>query len=167
MDADIPLGLCQCGCGEKTTVAPVNDKSKGWARGVPVKYVKGHHLRHFGAGPHSQNWKGGLQKSSQGYVMQWTPDGRQYQHILVAEKALGRKLAFLSTGHPDNEVVHHINGIRDDNRPENLLICTHAYHRALHARLELSDEWPEFPKITRNTKEKARERLQGQGLQLG
>ena len=87
--------------------------------------------------------------SNHGYVViQTGPRQRQYEHILVAEQALGRKLRNLGTGNAKTEVVHHVRGDKTDNK--NLVICTHSYHTELHHRLEQSPAWPEFKKIVRN-----------------
>ena len=32
-------GLCQCGCGGRTNPARCNDKSKGWIKGIPIKFL--------------------------------------------------------------------------------------------------------------------------------
>lgn len=50
---------------------------------------------------------------------------RVYEHRLVMEQHLGRKLT-------SAEHVHHINGDRSDNRIENLQIVTASEHIALH-----------------------------------
>lgn len=50
-------------------------------------------------------------------------------HVLVAEKALGKPM-------PKGAIVHHMNEIKHDNRPSNLVICPdRAYHHLLHQRM--------------------------------
>jgi hypothetical protein len=64
-----------------------------------------------------------------GYVRISVGSGKyQYEHILVAEQALGRALK-------RGECVHHINAVKHDNRNCNLLICTTSYHRMLERRM--------------------------------
>jgi hypothetical protein len=38
----VDYGLCECGCGEETTVSRKTDRSKGWVRGKPLRFRRGH-----------------------------------------------------------------------------------------------------------------------------
>lgn len=148
---NIPLGLCRCGCGESTRISDKTDRSRGSVKGQPVAFKRGHHLRlpEF-KGRGSPRYQGGKSIDSRGYVTVGLPDGtRDYEHILVAEGVLGRKLKSFGRGHPNSEVVHHVHGDKSRNTNDNLLICTHEYHTALHHRLEQSPDWPEFPPVVR------------------
>lgn len=144
--------MCQCGCGEPTRIAPVTDRAKGWVKGQPLKFIKGHNAGQASA-IKSARAVGNKTFSSEGYVVvRMGSRKRKYEHILVAEQALGRPLRSFGHGNPKSEVVHHLNGNKADNRTENLLICSHQYHVALHHRLEASAAWPEFQPVTRNVK---------------
>jgi len=79
----------------------------------------------------SNQWKGGRRKIAQGYILVHAPfhhramkTGYVFEHILIAEQKYGRPLEKM-------EIVHHLNGIKDDNRPENLVVLNKSDHHAL------------------------------------
>jgi hypothetical protein len=45
MEQQIPRGLCQCGCGQKTSIAPQSSTRWGHIRGEFVSYATGHNGR--------------------------------------------------------------------------------------------------------------------------
>ena len=80
------------------------------------------------------NGYGHTKKHPNGYVLVYCPmhphahnDGYIGFHRVIVERELGRYLT-------EDEVVHHINHIRDDNRPENLMLMDKTEHCAMHMK---------------------------------
>ncbi len=111
-------GLCHCGCGGVVGVSQITSVKCGTVAGEPNRYIRGHAAP---KGEDSSQWKGGRVAADKGYILVATPghpnahkNGNYvYEHRLVMEAHLGR---YLQKG----ETVHHKNGIKDDNRIENL-----------------------------------------------
>lgn len=60
--------------------------------------------------------------------------GRVMEHILVWERESGMQL-------PDNCCIHHLNGVKDDNRIENLCVMLQNAHTAyLHIGMKRGEE---------------------------
>lgn len=123
---------CQCGCG-----LLINEFD---SRHRPRYYKGGHNrigktypnARLRMAGSNNPRWRGGKIKNSSGYIMilkrehpNANHDGYVPEHRLVMEKKLGRYLT-------KDETVHHKNGIKYDNRIENLELMTNSEHRKHH-----------------------------------
>ena len=107
---------CRCDCGALKSVyssglkAGTSQSCGCLAREIAVQR----------RGPDHPRWKGGRDINSGGYVRlvdhihpNRTKENRILEHIKVMSNYLGRPLI-------NGENVHHINGIRDDNRIENL-----------------------------------------------
>lgn len=113
------LIACACGCGDIRRAVDYHGKRYSFCN------------HHATKGERHPQWKGGRNKHS-GYWMLWMPwhhraqrKGYVPEHIIVAERALGRPIY-------RNEHCHHINGIKDDNRAENIRVIPKGMHSAIH-----------------------------------
>lgn len=107
--------LCRCQCGQQRVVAGLSLR-RGVSKSCGCRRVEWLHKR---KGANHPSYKEGRIKSSGGYVLLLDRNhprsrkGYVFEHIVVMEKSLGRPLLV-------GETVHHKNGIKNDNRIENL-----------------------------------------------
>ena len=89
-------------------------------------------------------WKGGRTITSHGYVLVLVGKshhvadcrGSAYEHRLVAEAKLGRRLE-------PQEEIHHIDGDMLNNDPDNLEVLSRAHHKFVHRNAGCNRKLPD------------------------
>lgn len=83
-------------------------------------------------GEKGPNWGGGTRVTKKGYRQVLMPGhhradtaGYVMEHILIWEESTGSVV-------PDNCCVHHLNGVKNDNRIENLCLMERGAHTTFH-----------------------------------
>jgi hypothetical protein len=135
------------GCGQSRYVYAYTIRQQGRGLCRRCSGLKGVPRRE-----NSVHWKGGRQREGAyirvrvdtlpGAVQELAKvmadkHGTVYEHRIVAACKIGRPLL-------PNEVVHHINGVKDDNRPGNLEVSLRGDHLARHVEL-----WNELRRLRR------------------
>ena len=89
-------------------------------------------VRFKSLGSKNPRWKGGRIKDKDGYITLLKPNhpnakksGYILEHRFILSEILGRPLL-------KNEIIHHKNEIKDDNRLENLLLMSKKEHDRFH-----------------------------------
>ena len=121
---------------------PTDKQKKAWkANGerlsrTPASIAARKESGHKNLGRRAKEYEfGGHEKRrSDGYIKVYVPDhphasadGYVMKHTLVMERHIGRFLR-------EDEVVHHVNRIRDDNQLKNLRLMTKKEHQSMHMR---------------------------------
>ena len=156
---EIPYGYCHCGCGQKTSISTFNDSRNGYKKGEPKKFIRFHGNIKPTLIPKNcvicgkeflprkknrqESQKTCSAKCRNAYVsiigepkrtaiLKSRNKGHSYrkshyrhEHRIVMERILGRSLL-------PNEIIHHIDGDKLNNNPENLMLLTRAEHALLH-----------------------------------
>ena len=114
---------CRCECGKETEVVSyslIKGKTKSCGCLRSSEKIKRYGEKH-------QNWKGGTHITDKGYkkiLCKNHPNahanGYVLEHVKIMSDHIRRPLL-------KEETVHHKNGIRDDNRIENLELWSHSH----------------------------------------
>ena len=152
-----PTGLCKCGCGKKTWIPTETCRKRGYVKGQPVDYYKGHSQRGV---PKSVECKRKLSLAKKGKPLsaaqreavrrtrRFGERNHAYNGGLWIERRSGRCYIRCRDGTAvlyyravmecmlrrpllKCELVHHVNGDPADDQPENLRLLPWGKHSSL------------------------------------
>lgn len=96
---DIPDGFCQCGCGQRTKIATFNLPRRGYIKGKPFQYAKGHRNRVKWAGQSvSKRFWGWVDRRGDDACWPWRGflDEGGYGHMAVKGQTIrAHRLAYM------------------------------------------------------------------------
>lgn len=134
--------LKKCECSDPSCNEMIHSLGQ---KGEIIRFAQGHgskgknNYNYGNRGSDSSHWNGGISwdKYNQRFMI-YKPhhpycDSRGYviQYRIIKEISLSIKYGYPVYIHP-NLVVHHINHVRLDNRPENLQVMTKGDHSIIH-----------------------------------
>lgn len=108
---------CECGCGET----------------VAKRFLPGHHTRLLTSEEQSRRGQmnDGSATRGRGSKDTYTKVRGRHEHRRVMESLIGRSLTF-------DDIVHHLDGNKKNNHPDNLKLMTRAEHIKAH-RQDIDD----------------------------
>jgi len=116
--------ICQQ-CGKRFEVYPYREKSARFCS------------RSCGSSFTRNRWKGGRTVKPNGYIMVNVDGKYVYEHRHLMAQRVGRPLE-------RDEAVHHINGRRGDNRPENLCLINKKEHDSMESKRRREEDPTSF-----------------------
>jgi hypothetical protein len=121
------VALCQCGCGLPAPISTKTRREKNWVKGEPKKFINGHNARLLSSEEQKRrnSFRDFSRQRFTGSSSNYVKYRGRHMHRVVAELKLGRALL-------PGEIVHHIDGDKWNNDPDNLAVMTQAEHARIH-----------------------------------
>lgn len=163
-----PSGLCMCGCGEPTPIAPQSSKKQGWVLGEPVRFIRGHQHRKPGIPDYIEEdhgyvtpcWAWQRSKSEMGYGTAVIGSRRYPAHRVMYERLRGPI--------PDGLELDHLCRSPSCVNPDHMEAVTHTENVRRGPNIKLNEQAVrEIRTITETNMKRLTEIAAGYGIKLG